>query len=527
MSQNEGLTRPRCPSPNPALPFSRRLLMRLRVEEVWLLGLAVLATIAIRHIPITHDVVWQFWIARQMLGGMQLYTDILEINPPLWFWSAIPVQWLAEAIGVSPMTLLRPLVMAAACLACVLLNRLLPLPRSIERAIIITVAFVVVALLPLYDFGQREQLALLAAIPYSALIAARHEQRQVSASVAVVTAIVAAYGFALKHYFVAVPMLLEAWLVLGVRGKWCALRPETLVMAAGAVSYASAVLVFAPRFLTDIVPQVRLAYAGYEVPLPQMFDEAAQIVWAVALLALGLYAGRTKLPRIAQAFLLLAAGFMVAYFTQRKGWQYHAIPVTGGLLIALACIVAPSGAQAPRRYPLALIVAGMAILATVMIGPYRNLYRPISAPLLASIARGAPVTVWASDPSWSWPMVEDLGLRWTSGYYAQWMLPAIAHAEMVGPPNAALARLGTEVRRRVGREMACNPPDLVLSERTTPFYSLRPRGFDTRGFFLRDPAIRSLITHYYRAERSTIWFDIYRRVAPVRSSGAAWCRSTR
>ncbi len=75
--------------------------------------------------------------------------------------------------------------------------------------------------------------------------------------------------------------------------------------------------------------------------------------------------------------------------------------------------------------------------------------------------------------------------------------------------------------------MACNPPDLILSERTTPFYSLRPRGFDTRGFFLREPAIRTMVARYYRAQRSTVWFDIYRRVAPVPKSHAAWCRYPR
>ena len=499
----------------------------LRVEELWLLLVALSAAIAIRHVPITHDVTWQFWIARQLLGGMTLYTDILELNPPLWFWSAVPVQWLAEAIGVAPMSLLRPLVMLAAWGGCVLLNRLLPFSRVLDRAIVTTVAFAAIALLPLSDYGQREQLALLAALPYAALATARYEGRPVGLTLAIVTGIVAAYGFALKHYFVTVPVLLELWLAAGARPHWRALRPETLVLAGCGAAYAIAVLLFAPAFLLEIVPQVKLAYAGYEVPWPQMVDESAQIVWAIAVVALVLYAGRAPLPRIAQAMLLLTAGFLIAYVAQRKGWQYHAIPVTGGLLVALACIVAPSGARAPRHYPLATIVAGLAVLASVMIGPYRNPYRPVSAPLLATVARGRPVTVWASDPSWSWPMVEDLGLRWTSAYYAQWMLPAIAHAELVGPADPALAQLGAEVRARVAREMACNPPDLILSERTTPSYSLRPRGFDTRGFFLREPAIRAMVAHYYRAQRSTVWFDIYRRVAPVPASHTAWCRYPR
>lgn len=502
---------------------SRPAWMRLRIEEIWLLGVAVSSILAIRHIAITHDVVWQFWIARQMLGGMRLYVDILELNPPLWFWSAMPIQWLAEAIGVSPMTLLRPLVMLTTWGACMLLNRLLPFERTVERAIVITVAFVAIALLPLYDYGQREQLALLAAIPYAALAAARHDGRRVATPLAIAVGVLAIYGFALKHYFVAVPVLLEAWIALTARAHWRPVRAETLVLAVGAGGYALAVLAFAPQFLTDIVPQIRLAYVGYEVPFAQMFDESAQIIWLVALIALGLYAHRARLSTITQAFLLLTLGFGIAYFAQHKGWQYHAIPVTGGLLVALACTAAPAGRHAARDYPLAVFVLALATLASVMIGSYHNIYRTISTPLLATVARGRPVTVWASDPSWSWPMVESLGLRWTSGYYAQWMLPAIGHAELAGPADPALARLGAEVRARVAREMLCNPPDLILSERITPFYSLRPRGFDTRAFFLREPAIRALVAHYYRAEPSTVFFDRYRRVAPVPASHAAGC----
>ena len=41
------------------------------------------------------DVSWQLWIARQLNGGARLYRDIVEVNPPLWFWMALPV----EAVG--------------------------------------------------------------------------------------------------------------------------------------------------------------------------------------------------------------------------------------------------------------------------------------------------------------------------------------------------------------------------------------------------------------------------------------------
>src|SRR6476646_3329097 len=38
------------------------------------------------------DVAWQLWIAGRIHEGAHLYRDIIEVNPPLWFWMALPVD---------------------------------------------------------------------------------------------------------------------------------------------------------------------------------------------------------------------------------------------------------------------------------------------------------------------------------------------------------------------------------------------------------------------------------------------------
>src|SRR3546814_16942773 len=61
------------------------------------LGFIALVTwLALHGLPFTHDVVWQFWIAQKLFDGAVLYRDIWEINPPLWFWSAVPIQYRSE-----------------------------------------------------------------------------------------------------------------------------------------------------------------------------------------------------------------------------------------------------------------------------------------------------------------------------------------------------------------------------------------------------------------------------------------------
>jgi hypothetical protein len=69
--------------------------------ELFMIFAVVAAWLLMREIPVSHDVVWQMWIARQLVGGAELYSDILEINPPLWFWLAVPVEKAAQALGVA------------------------------------------------------------------------------------------------------------------------------------------------------------------------------------------------------------------------------------------------------------------------------------------------------------------------------------------------------------------------------------------------------------------------------------------
>src|SRR4051812_16333854 len=60
------------------------------------------------------DVSAQLWIAHQIDGGGRLYRDIIEVNPPLWFWMAVPVDRVASLLNVRAEQVLIP---AMGCLA--------------------------------------------------------------------------------------------------------------------------------------------------------------------------------------------------------------------------------------------------------------------------------------------------------------------------------------------------------------------------------------------------------------------------
>src|SRR5437899_1240369 len=66
------------------------------------LALALIVTAAVTALRVTgtvdSDVAWQLWIAGRLHAGANLYTDIIETNPPLWFWMAVPVERAAAIL---------------------------------------------------------------------------------------------------------------------------------------------------------------------------------------------------------------------------------------------------------------------------------------------------------------------------------------------------------------------------------------------------------------------------------------------
>ena len=131
-----------------------------------------------------------------MLHGASLYRDIVEVNPPLWFWIGAPLAASGNIRSAVPHGRGRLLCR---------LDRVVAFPQPLTVSPALIIAFVLV---PLLDFGQREHSTLIAAAPYVLLIAGRAQGDEVRHPVAI--GLFAAFGFALKPFFVIVPLILEA-----------------------------------------------------------------------------------------------------------------------------------------------------------------------------------------------------------------------------------------------------------------------------------------------------------------------------
>jgi hypothetical protein len=503
------------PPSEPAIAPRRRAWLIDRWPEMLGAAVALVFTAFILHVVPSPDVAWQLWIAHQLRMGARLYVDIVEINPPLWFWEAVPVDWAASLLRISSAVLLVAATGIAASASVWSTGRLLrhlPAPR---RAVLLAYAALTLLLMPLVDTGQREQFVLIGALPYIVLAAARRQGRTVPPLFAATIGVAACFGFALKHYFLLAPILLEAWLLIARRRGYRPVRPETVALAAMGLLYAGAVVAIAPDFLTRMVPLARVAYATFAVAGHAGMVRPIQWYWLMALVPLLLHPRAVWRSAPTMAMLLAAAGFGLGWLIQFKGFPYHSIPASGCLMLALAFFVAenrPRLGVGARAATDALLVLPLAF--TAWYGPFRDEFAPIVRPMLAGLAPHDGVAFISDEAVLAWPLSLGRDAPYPSRYYGMWIMHAVALDRGRTP---ALTRIGQEVVENTAQDYRCAQPARIIVSRQ-PVERLR---LERR--FLEDRSFADVMSHYRRVGSYRV-FDIYQLRAHFPPPPASACR---
>ena len=242
----------------------------------------------------------------------------------------MPAAAVANAGLVGEAMAVQVLFWSYFLLSAVLLHRVLRDSGPNDRGASIgwQASFIVMATLaPGFSFGQREYVSVLLAMPYLASATMRLQRiegpdRLVYAGVGLLAGI----GFAIKPFFLAVPLLVELWLVtrLGWRSIF---RLESVVLAATVVVYLLALVVFTPQYLTFTLPLMRSIYWAFD---SGNFDVVLARFWAITQPVL--YGALVSLitrtwTRLHSVIVLAGVGYSFSYFIQAKGFVYHAYPV--------------------------------------------------------------------------------------------------------------------------------------------------------------------------------------------------------
>jgi putative flippase GtrA len=485
-----------------------------------ILTIIVAATPLLLQLKLTHDVSWQFWIARQMAHGVPLYERIMEINPPLWFWMALPLQILATEMGVRPDRLYIIAIILITAWSVLTTVRLVYENGSNRMFGAMAVMLALFWIAPMYDFGQREQLTILLSLPYCALLFKRVRGEPVFTPTAIFISCMAAVGFALKHYFVLVPLSLELWYFLHHRRPTKLFRLEIIMLGSLAAIYAVAIFFYTPAFVTKIIPLVSAAYNGYERSFVFQLLRPECLVWICSVftfLQLRKSVERRD-QQIADALAIAGIAFAASYFLQQKGWQYHAIPATvcASLLILHLLSCQRDMVKTLAAHPLTLIGAVLFIIVGVARGPYNSEWASDMPKYLAGAKKGDSVMILTADPRRVFPFIDDAKLIWPSRHFAHWMIAAISKAERDPARHMTpeLRAVAINIQSQALEDVKCHPPSLILSQIRNKGYSISPQRFRMTDFFRRNSDFKDYLSHNYRLESQDKQFEIYRRITP-------------
>jgi hypothetical protein len=474
--------------------------------------------------------------AARVLSGVRLYAHLVDVNPPLIVGINMAAVLCARIFGISEILAYRLGCIAAlfAGLALVvwLLRRLLPDEIVLRRGIVLLLVFVLFNL-PGQDFGEREHLALLLALPYLLLAAARAMGREIPTSLAVVIGLLAAAGLSIKPHFVLLWLAIEGYLRLTRRVAAWVVLPETGAIAVFLGLYGVGMLVWAPEYFGLVrllaVPYTRFLYDPFWHLL--LTGRGALLTW-FALLTLVALRRDARHPGLLDVFALGALVSLLAGAAQQKELRYHFYPSFALAIVLLGMLLRDTGG-APREWVRSVYrIVTVSILATaVVVVSAQNVTSLMglnkgaeevqlerALPVVRSLAAGQSVYVMSYHISSAYPLINYSGARSASRFPQLWILPAAYMDQLAGSAPLRYHAPGEMspserfLNQAVFEDLRDQRPRVLVilqHARDLPINGFRR--LDYVAYFRRDPRIAALLDRYqFKADLGD--FLVYERI---------------
>ena len=466
---------------------------------------------------INHDVAWYLYSAQAYLDKGTLYKDIFwEVNPPLALYLTVLPVFLAGLIHASPIDMFILYIFFFVALSLVLVGHLLSRITGLTRLhqySILSGMFLLLVIFPGGDFGQREHLMVIFSLPYLMLTAIHMYGGVCAWPIRTFLGIMAAIGFALKPYFLVVPIALEVYRFVKNRSFAGTIRCETVGLAFTIGMYIVIIGLFTPDYVTHVLPYARAFYnRAYETSLlaviirPETF-----FLLMTTIVYFTLRTSRTW-NRFTELLLLTSGCFFVIYAFQSKGWSYQVYPVSVSMTLALISMVmaelndlkfsGPRETTMVSHWPKLLLL--ITLLGTIVghqtaRGNYQNAFMTRMAPIVQHYATGSSIYIFSSSVHTGFPLVNYAGVQWSSRFPTLWLLPGLVrsqHESSVADDHELFREIEAFSIKSVVTDLSNNPPTLIIVDvaRHKPFYG--GVQFDYLEFFMKDPEFKNIWTRY-------------------------------
>jgi len=321
-------------------------------------------------VPTNVDASWLLVACDRLLDRAQLHVDIVEVNPPFSIWLYMPFALAERATGLPANLWLALGLPLLALISVGLCSGILGRAGLVDQrsAWLAPTALMVLLCLFSEDFGQREQIAVIALLPWLALLAARDLDEGFRAGTngeRVLAGMGAAVFVMIKPPLAVFALALPALFQCARRHS---LRPlfttETMLGAAITLLYLAWLAAFHMAFFVDLLPLIRDLYLPARMPMADMLLNS--LLWLFATLAAAIWATARpqRMDRLALLLLLAALGYVPAFLIMGKGWAYQTLPF---LMLGLLAFLAQLRRLPSRLAEISVVAKGGVSVGAVII----------------------------------------------------------------------------------------------------------------------------------------------------------------
>jgi hypothetical protein len=407
----------------PHLPLSAPA-KRGQLSALWWLSILIVFVVAVllrQVVPLNTDVSWLLTVGERVLNGERLYSDIVEINPPMAVLSYLPGIALARALALDPKIVIDCQLLLLTVVSLVATWRILtcsPTTAHVKWAPLAVWSAAVLTILPMQVYGQREHMATLTFLPALAVYMLRGDRQRLPPWAIVTAGIGAGITLAFKPFFVAPVALCIVLTSMRARSWQTLFAPENWIAGVLVGAFSCYTYLAYPEYFSITYPLVRDTYLSWSMPVGVFMLNSATLISAIAAIAILYDYRKSRLDSRMLVILLASLGFAISFFLQRRGWSYHSYPMVAVSLLGLGYLMLDANRPRTDAVGLSAMAATFALGiqwfdASVYIGPIEAAVAPLKP--------NPRILVLSGEAAIGHPLVRTLHGTWVSRQENLWI----------------------------------------------------------------------------------------------------------
>lgn len=351
----------------------------------------------------------------------------------------------------------------------------------------------------------------------SILRTAPNAKAQLSLVEHILVGLLAGTAICIKPQSIFAPLLVELVLILQSRNLKSFVSSENLSAVVFAIIYGVSILLFAPKFFTEMLTlgtNTYVPFYGYSLSLILLNASWTIVAFIVA------YAIRRRLAflkadtRFIDGLLAAALGFIISYFVQMKGFGYQMMPADILASFAGTCAAVMLWKDEKKLSP--YILGSICIPVILLLGSpqtYLNSFKTFDGILARNAPQAKSLFIASTQIEHGFPYVQQRNFVWASRLPTQWLAPYVdSKWHGGGLPEDAFVQKALDW---TVSDLISFKPDIVMIDIATDQFFIKSGKFEFVKFWQNDKRF-SAVWNDYKYRETVGGFDIFTLNKPVK-----------